>query len=459
MASHEKKPATPPGDNHYTNPATSQTEATILPEVEDGPQGDLEEAVAEKPPIPSMMDPSSFPDGGLEAWMVVVGAFCCLFCSFGWINCIGVFQEYYQTHQLKAYSPSTIAWIPSLETFVMFAGGPIIGKLYDNYGPRYILLFGSFFHIFGLMMASLSTEYYQFILSQGICSPIGASAIFYPAMSCISTWFFKNRALAFGIVASGSSLGGVIFPIMVERLVREVGFGWAMRIAAFMILGLMIIANLTVKSRIPPSPRPLVLMEFITPLTEIPFLCVVLASFLFFFGMFLPFNYVILYAQAHSMSANLAGYLLAVLNATSIFGRVIPGYVADRVGRFNVMIVMSYFSAIIVLALWLPSRSNAAIIIFASLYGFGSGAFVSMAPAVVAQISDIRKIGVRTGTLFGIISIAALTGNPIGGALIIHDKGGFTSLQIFGGVVMMVGSSIFVVARVSLVGFKLVKKV
>ena len=42
--------------------------------------------------------------------------------------------------------------------------------------------------------------------------------IFYPAMSTVTTWFFKKRAFAFGIIASGSSLGGVIFPIMVSAL-------------------------------------------------------------------------------------------------------------------------------------------------------------------------------------------------------------------------------------------------
>ena len=52
----------------------------------------------------------------------------------------------------------------------------------------------------------------------GICSPIGASLIFYPAMSSVGTWFKKNRALAFGVMASGSSLGGVIFPIMVRTI-------------------------------------------------------------------------------------------------------------------------------------------------------------------------------------------------------------------------------------------------
>ena len=107
----------------------------------------------EKPPGP--MDPRSFPDGGFEAWLVISGAWCCLICSFGWINALGIFQTYYETHQLENYSPSTIAWIPSLETFMMFAGGPFFGKIYDNYGPRYLLLAGTFFNVFGLMMTSL----------------------------------------------------------------------------------------------------------------------------------------------------------------------------------------------------------------------------------------------------------------------------------------------------------------
>jgi hypothetical protein len=42
--------------------------------------------VAETPRNP-MIDPSSFPDGGVEAWVVVLGGFCALFVSFGWVNC------------------------------------------------------------------------------------------------------------------------------------------------------------------------------------------------------------------------------------------------------------------------------------------------------------------------------------------------------------------------------------
>ena len=146
-----------------------ETEAHINPETADGPQQlDLEKAEEKKPPLPGGIDPASFPDGGWEAWLAVSGSFACLFCSFGWINAIGVFQTEWEKNQLKMYSPSTISWIPALEVFFMFSGGPIAGKLYDSYGPRWLLAVGSFLHVFGLMMASISSRYYQFLLSQGM---------------------------------------------------------------------------------------------------------------------------------------------------------------------------------------------------------------------------------------------------------------------------------------------------
>ncbi|GAD94803.1 hypothetical protein PVAR5_3432 [Paecilomyces variotii No. 5] len=442
-------------DQEKTQPLEEQPVEQFAQENQDPEKA--EQAPQNATPVPS--PPSMPPDGGWEAWLVVLGAFCSLFVSFGWINCIGVFQDYYQTHQLKNLSPSTVAWVPSLETFVMFVGGPIFGKVFDNYGPRWLLLIGTFFHVFGLMMTSLSTKYYQFILAQGICSPLGASAVFYASMTAVVTWFHQRRALALGITASGSSLGGVIFPIMVDHLVQEVDFPWAMRICAFMILGLLVISNLTVRSRLKHVKKPFQPLEFFKPLKELKFVLTVTGAFFFFWGMFLPFTFVILQAERYGMSANMGAYLIPILNAASILGRTLPGYLGDRLGRFNTMIFMTYFSAIVVLAIWLPSRSNAPAIVFSALYGFGSGAFVSLGPAVIAQISDVREIGIRNGTFFALISIAALTGNPIGGALAPNViSGSFTKLQIFCGVVQLAGATFFVIARVYIGGPKLNKR-
>ena len=168
--------------------------------------------------------------------------------------------------------------------------GPFVGKIFDDYGPRYLLSVGGFLHVFGLMMASISNEYYQFLLSQAICSAIGASMIFYPAFTCVSTWFFRKRGAALGMVAAGSSLGGVILPIMVVKLIPEVGFGWAMRICAFLILALVIFANLTVRSRIAPTRRPFSAMAFIRPLKEPVFVLLTAAIFFFYCNLHETFN-------------------------------------------------------------------------------------------------------------------------------------------------------------------------
>lgn len=419
------------------------------------PSQDVEKA--EMPPANPWMDPKSFPDGGGKAWLTVAGAAACLFVSFGWVNCVGVFQDYYQTHQLKQYSPSDISWIPSLQVFFMLFCGPFVGKIFDDYGHRYLLVVGTFLHVFGLMMTSISKEYYQFLLSQAICSAIGASMVFYPAFNCVSTWFFHKRGAALGLVAAGSSLGGVIFPIMVVRLIPEVGFGWAMRICAFLILGLLIFANLTVSSRIAPSKRPFSVMAFIRPLKEPSFLLLTGAVFFFYWGMFTPFTFIVVEARTHGMSQYLANYLVPILNGASVIGRTVPNVIADKVGRFNVMIIMSSFTTILILALWLPATGNVPIILFAALFGIGSGAGIGLTPALCAQISPIKDIGVRTGTVFAIASIAALTGSPIGGQIIVDDHGSFRNTAVFAGVSCGTGVALYIAARISLAGLKMTK--
>jgi MFS family permease len=93
------------------------------------------------------------------------------------------------------------------------------------------------------------------------------------------TYFRKRRAIAGGLAIAGSSLGGVIFPIMVVHLLPKVGFGWTMRICAFLILGLLIITNLTVSSYLQHSPKPFKLSQYLGPLREIKFILMCLGSF------------------------------------------------------------------------------------------------------------------------------------------------------------------------------------
>lgn len=147
---------------------------------------------------------------------------------------------------------------------------------------------------------------------------------------------------------------------------------------------------------------------------------------------------------------------------SSVIGRTLPPYLADKFGRYNTMVIVSYLSGILVLALWLPASANAPIILFAAFYGFATGSTISLQPALVAQISKIQQIGTRNGTIFFLNSIGALIGSPIAGALVKTNSDGqqtFTKLQIFVGVIIIGGSTVYAAARVAVGGFSMKKKV
>lgn len=96
---------------------------------------------------------------------------------------------------------------------------------------------------------------------------------------------------------------------------------------------------------------------------------------------------------------------------------------------------------------------------FASLFGFSSGTYTAISPALVAQISDIHEIGLRSGTMYAFMSVAALTGSPIGGALITAANGSYWKLQIFTGVMLATGSAFYGASRLYLAKGKLWAKV
>ncbi|KAE8554909.1 hypothetical protein TMatcc_005534 [Talaromyces marneffei ATCC 18224] len=94
-----------------------------------------------------------FADGEWAAWSTMDAGWCYMFASLGWINSISVFQTIYRKDQPKDYSSDTTGWIVSQQTFAVscLAARRSFEKIFDSYGPRFILLGGTFSYVFGLM--------------------------------------------------------------------------------------------------------------------------------------------------------------------------------------------------------------------------------------------------------------------------------------------------------------------
>ncbi|BGP17967.1 hypothetical protein JCM10213_003974 [Rhodosporidiobolus nylandii] len=388
------------------------------------------------------MAANDYPDGGFRAWSVVAGAWCISFTSWGFTNSFGVFQTYYQANQLSSYTHSDISWIGSLQLALVLACAIISGKVFDAGGIKYLLFAALCIYTAGLFGLSEASQYYQVLLGQGLACGLAAGLAFVPSASSVSHWFKKRRATALGILATGSSVGGMVYPAMLNHLFPQVGFGWAVRAAAFITIGLVGIALVFVNSRLPPRPFPKAsqILDF-SPLRERTFLLFVIGETIIMLGLYTPYFFIQDYANSQGVASSLTAYALTILNAASIFGRIIPNWLADTYGPLTILTPNCFISGILIFVFLPACKSAGGLIAFCILFGFASGAYVSMMPATTASLTkDMSQVGHRTATMFLVISITGLTGTPISGAIISSQNGSYTGAAVFSGVVVLVGS-------------------
>ena len=157
------------------------------------------------------------PDGGFQAWLEVAAAFFIFMDTAGLFNSFGVYQGFYTQGPLRSISGSNISWIGSLQGSLMLLICIVTGPLYDLGYLHSIVNIGTFAIVFGMMMTSICSEYCQFVLAQGLVVGIGNCLLFLPSIAIVPQYFSKNKALASGIVAAGSSIGtflGKLCPTM-----------------------------------------------------------------------------------------------------------------------------------------------------------------------------------------------------------------------------------------------------
>jgi MFS family permease len=436
------------------------------------PHEEDEESLVPTPP--RVNDASSIPNGGLRAWLQVLSSFFLMFNSWGIINTFGVYQAYYESNLLKTSTSSAISWIGSIQAFLLLIVGMLTGPLYDAGYFRHLLVFGSVMLVLGMMMLSLCREYWQVLLAQAVCVGVGTGALFVPSIAILSTYFSTRIGLAIGIAASGSSLGGVIYPIVFQQVLPKLGFAWTTRVLGLILGVTMVVPNVCMKVRVlPAKSRSLIDLSAF----KIPAYSLQTVGFFFgFMGLYIPFFYAQVFAvQEHITSEEMAFYLLAIMNGTSVFGRksrfpclphsfilsinvgIIPNLFADKLGPFNVVLPCCLISCVLCLC-FITIKSSTSIIILMAFYGFFSGSFVSLPPTIVVGLSaDARdKIGTRLGQAFACVAFGLLIGTPIGGVVV--EKGGFKALWGFGGALLGFSGVLLITARVSWAGWTVLKK-
>ncbi|EGU12195.1 putative Monocarboxylate permease [Rhodotorula toruloides ATCC 204091] len=434
------------GPTRVGSPAPSVFEEKLKGEV----VADLEKqgypvSTEESAPAPE----EEYPEGGLRAWLAVFGSTLVLLCTFGLSNSFGTFLAEYKTHQLASYPPSTISWIGSSHLFVTFASAFNAGVLFDKGYFRYQLVAGSVGWLIGIFTLSLAKTFVQIFLAQAICMGLSLGIMFGPCLSILGTYFRRKRAFVVGIAASGTAIGAVVFPVLLGRLFEEKGFAFAVRVAGFLMLALLVIANIVIRPRaISKTVVRAPLASTMRRIARDPAAWLVYGGvFGTYVSTFIPLFYVVSYAQKYSTNAAVATYSLSIINALAFFSRIGSGLIADRLGTFNTAIPLSFLVGVLTFAM-IGATSTPALVVFLVLFGIAQGGWISVSASVFMTLAnDVSEIGLRSGIGFFFVALATLIGSPIAGALLTATNGSYVAALCFGGGMAMVGTVFLVFAR------------
>ncbi|KAK7397641.1 hypothetical protein QQX98_012996 [Neonectria punicea] len=392
-----------------------------------------------------------------SAWLCVLGSFMFLVPSFGFMQSLGTVQTYLSLNQLSDYSTGEVGWISSVYLFLSLVLGLLVGPYFDVQGPPILAPVGAAGVIATYLLMAECKEYWQFMLCLSVFGSFGAAVTMVVAVSTVGKLFVRRRGFAMGIALAGSSVGSVIFPVMLRSTFPNLGWQWSLRLMAFIAAGLMIpavICFLPYPRLVPPinhqqaKGSALNLGAFRNPAFNLVTAGMFMLEFVIFgIGALLP-----TIATGAGFSPEDGFVLLAIIGSTSCIGRIVPGIIGDRVGPFNVIITMMAITIVFMGTLFVPFGTTSASVLYAfsALWGVGSGSFLSITPVCLGKTCEAKEYGTYYGTMNCIVSFSLLLSLPLSG--IMYDNMGAQPLAGLYIAVLFIGAVCMVAARALLIG-------
>lgn len=246
---------------------------------------------------------------------------------------------------------------------------------------------------------------------------------------------------------------------MFYRLIDEVGFRWSVRILGFTALATLILPVVVMQQRFKPQ-QARALLD-LTTFTDLHFMIFSFGTLVGFTGVYVAVFYLSYCGLARGLTdPSLSFYLVAIFNAGSVVGRIVPNWASDKIGPFNVIVPGAVVSGILMLCL-LAVNSAGGIIAIAVLLGISTGIFIALPGVLFNALSpDKSKVGTRIGMGFAFFSPAVFLGGPAAGAILGDGTANlhWSRMWIYGGVMLLAASIPFLYLRMARAGWKIKAK-
>jgi len=338
-------------------------------------------------------------------------AFFALFCIVG----LGLWGlPFYYDFMVKQFG-WTRAQVTSGNALSKLVVGPLLGFiagwLVDRFGPRRLMMLGILFAgtaLIGLGSISSLTLFYCFYVLNALGYVCGGPL---PNQVLLSRRFDKSRGKAMGIAYLGIGLGGAVVPLISHALVQQLGWQAALRTLGFLIIVIAFPMAFFLKDD-PPGRGKAVAESPVSirdAFKRLPFYLLVLGSMSSIAAVSgTQQNLKLFLSLDQGYPQSDSARILSLVLASSIAGRLLMGWLADRLPKKYVMLLI-YLLVASAIPLLFFAETRVAVVLFAIVFGIGLGGDYMIIPLMTAEIFQLGILGRLLGLILTADGVAEAT--------------------------------------------------
>jgi MFS family permease len=321
-----------------------------------------------------------------SSWIIASVSLCIMALAFGapWIIVVAlkpIAAEVGGARSIPAFA-SALAWAGQ------GLGGILMGRIAEYVGVRWTVVTGAVMICLGLLLSSGGAPW-QFYLGHGLfIGALGIGGINAPFYIYVSHWFDRRRGSALALISSGGFVAGAIWPNIFEPAIAH--FGWRATMIGYGMFVLIVIVPLAlIFLKRPPKPPPPIAAGMIGKKfsvfgwpPNVVYATLALAAFLCCVTMSMPQAHLVAFCSDLGIKPSHGAAMLSVLLGAGFVSRQIWGYISDRIGGLQTVLVSSGCQALAMTG-FLFTQDEVGLFAVSAAFGLG---FAGLVPAYVLAI-------------------------------------------------------------------------
>ncbi len=391
-------------------------------------------------------------------WYILAASFLLLFFQSGARFSFGIMFKPMMTE--LGWNRASISSVFFLNMIFFALTLSVAGRLYDRYGPRWVIFISTLLLAAGYMCTSLVRSLWQFHLFYGVLTAIGTGGASVPLIAALmSKWFEKRRGLAISLALSGACLGQFILVPVFNGIILTYNWRISYLLIGLIILGVNTILAFTVikgdpedlgykpygqadaeNNTAPIDTGNLVTGEKDLNLRQAMKTCSFWLFLAFMFvcggGDFLVATHLVPFVTDYGVSPTTAANMLALFGLMSLGGILIAGPASDLIGN-KIPIAATFVLRLLLYAMIIKYRNPISFYIFAGGFGFTFLVTAPLTATLAGRLYGFAHVGLISGFITTIHHLGGGFWAYMGG-LLFDKTGSYQLIFVFSAILVVI---------------------